>query len=61
MIQIVYYDHVFTSYFMLVMRLFSSLVPRLPHVLNVARRERRKPGKIYHVRDVGVEARVEAT
>ena len=34
----------------------SSLVPSLPHILNVARRERREPGKIYHVRDVGVEA-----
>ena len=33
-----------------------SLVPSLPHVLYVARRERREPGKIYHVRDVGVEA-----
>ena len=34
----------------------ASLVPSLPHILNVARRERREPGKIYHVRDVGVEA-----
>jgi hypothetical protein len=35
-----------------------SLVPSLPHVLNVARRarERREPGKIYHVHDIGVEA-----
>jgi hypothetical protein len=31
-----------------------SLVPRLLHVLNVAHRERREPGKIYHVRDVGL-------
>ena len=30
--------------------------PGSPQVLNVARRERREPGKIYHVRDVGVEA-----
>ena len=36
--------------------LISSLVPSLPRILNVARRERREPGKIYHVRDVGVEA-----
>ena len=34
----------------------TSLVPRLPDVLNVARRERREPGKFCHVRDVGVEA-----
>ncbi len=33
----------------------SCFYPILPHVLNVARRERREPGKIYHVRDVGVE------
>jgi hypothetical protein len=30
----------------------ASLVPSLPYVLNVARRERRKPGKIYHMLDV---------
>ena len=30
--------------------------PGSRHVLNVARREGREPGKIYHVRDVGVEA-----
>ena len=34
----------------------NNLVPRLPHVLNVARRERREPDKIYHMHDVGIEA-----
>ncbi len=38
-----------------------SLIPNLPHVLNVARRERREPGLVYHVRDVGVEATWSAT
>ena len=36
--------------------LFIASSPGSPQVLNVARRERREPGKIYHVRDVGVEA-----
>ena len=34
---------------------FNLVYPR-PHVFNIARRKRREPGKIYHVRDVGVEA-----
>ena len=34
----------------------ASLVPSLPRIFNIAHRERREPGKIYHVRDVGVEA-----
>jgi hypothetical protein len=33
-----------------------SLVPRLPHVFSVALRKRREPCKVYHVRDVGIEA-----
>ena len=33
-----------------------SLVPRLPQFFSVTRRKTREPGKIYHVRDIGVEA-----
>ena len=33
-----------------------SFIPRLPQFFRVTRRERREPGKLYHVRDVGVEA-----
>ena len=33
-----------------------ALFPGSPQVLNVARRERREPGKLYHVHDVGIEA-----
>ena len=33
-----------------------GLVSRLPQFFNFTRRERREPVKIYHMRDVGVEA-----
>ena len=41
---------------MYVMILNASLVPRLPQFFSVTRRKTREPGRIYHVRDVGVEA-----
>ena len=35
---------------------YASLVPRLPQFFNVIHRKTREPDKIYHMRDVGVEA-----
>ena len=37
------------------MHTYGSLVPRLP-LINVTCRERKEPGKMYHMCDVGVEA-----
>ena len=35
---------------------FPSLVPRLPQFFNVTCRKTREPGKLFHVRDIGIEA-----